>query len=397
MTDLQKIQKRLSESRESVNELSMKADRSEAEETKLTELRTKHTSVEKEYREALEATTDPKVIVRDGETREFDEILSRSTVGRILTSALSQRATDGAEAELQAHFGLTSNQVPLEMLETRAVTPAPSDVGASQQPIIPAIFPDGVASFLGVGMPTVGVGEATYTVLTTGATVHTPAKSADAAETTGAFSASVLSPKRAQASFFWAIEDEARLAGMEDALRTNLTQALSSKFDNILLNDSTAGLLGGGLTAPSDPSDVVDWPGYKKLLTDQVDGHYASMPDQVRMLIGSKTYAHQESLYRVLSTAGGVNESSYELLVRKSGGVRISSHVVAPSANIQGLIAVRRPSAVHAVMPIWRGVTLIPDRITKAASGQVQLTAVALYGLAVLRSAGFGRLKVKLA
>ena len=55
---------------------------------------------------------------------------------------------------------------------------------------------------------------------------------------------------------------------MEDALRSNLTQALSSKFDNILLNDSTAGLLGGGLTAPNDPSSVVDWPGYKGLLTN---------------------------------------------------------------------------------------------------------------------------------
>ena len=184
---------------------------------------------------------------------------------------------------------------------------------------------------------------------------------------------------------------------MEDALRSNLRQALSSKFDNILLNDSTAGLLGGGLTAPNDPSSVVDWPGYKGLLTDQVDGHYASMPDQVRMLIGSKTYTHMETLYRVLAANGGVNESSYELLVRKSGGVRISSHVVAPSANIQGLITVRRPSALHAVMPLWQGITLIPDRVTKAANGQVQLTAVALYRLSVLRSAGFGRLKVKLA
>ena len=71
MTDLQKTQKRLSESREAVNELSMTADRSEAQEAKLTELRTKHSAVEKEYREALEASTDPKVIVRDGETRAF--------------------------------------------------------------------------------------------------------------------------------------------------------------------------------------------------------------------------------------------------------------------------------------------------------------------------------------
>ena len=62
--------------------------------------------------------------------------------------------------------------------------------------------------------------------------------------------------------------------------------------------------------------------------------------------------------------------SSYELLVRKSGGVQNqSSHVPAPASQYsRRLIAVRRPSAVHAVMPVWRGVTLIPDRITKAAN-----------------------------
>ena len=226
MTPLQKAQLKLSTSREAANDLAAKADRTPEEDQKLTELRNKHKELEKEYRTALEPTVEPRVTVRDGETREFDELLSRSTVGRVLTAALSQRSTDGAEAELQQHFGLAANQIALEQLETRAVTPAPSDVGSSQQPIIPAIFPDGVASFLGVGMPTVGVGEATYTVLTTGATVHTPAKSSAAAETTGAFSASVLSPKRAQASFFWSIEDEARLAGMEDALRSNLTHRL---------------------------------------------------------------------------------------------------------------------------------------------------------------------------
>ena len=226
MTPLQKAQLKLSTSREAANDLAAKADRTPEEDQKLTELRNKHKELEKEYRTALEPTVEPRVTVRDGETREFDELLSRSTVGRVLTAALSQRSTDGAKAELQQHFGLAANQIALEQLETRAVTPAPSDVGSSQQPIIPAIFPDGVASFLGVGMPTVGVGEATYTVLTTGATVHTPEKSSAAAETTGAFSASVLSPKRAQASFFWSIEDEARLAGMEDALRSNLTHRL---------------------------------------------------------------------------------------------------------------------------------------------------------------------------
>ena len=51
---------------------------------------------------------------------------------------------------------------------------------------------------------------------------------------------------------------------------------------------------------------------------------------------------------------------------------------------------------MHAVMPIWRGITLIPDRVTKAASGEMVLTAVLLWSLKVVRTDGFGRLKFKL-
>ena len=340
---------------------------------------------------------EPRVTVRDGETREFDELLSRSTVGRVLTAALSQRSTDGAEAELQQYFGLAANQIALEPLETRAVTAGTFGRGIKSAAHYPGDFP-GRRRFV--------LGRRNADCRSWGSNLHGfdhgcnrphSGKEFRRRRNDGCFQCFGTVSQAGAGVIFLEHRGRGEAGGMEDALRSNLTQALSSKFDNILLNDSTAGLLGGGLTAPNDPSSVVDWPGYKGLLTDQVDGHYASMPDQVRMLIGSKTYTHMETLYRVLAANGGVNESSYELLVRKSGGVRISSHIVAPSANIQGLIAVRRPSALHTVMPLWRGITLIPDRVTKAANGQVQLTAVALYGLSVLRSAGFGRLKVKLA
>ena len=397
MTKLQKAQKRLSESRTAINELTAKAERTPEDEAQLSELRSKHADLEAEYRQALEDTPPLESRVVDGERREFQGLLDRASIGNILAASLSQRATDGAEAELQQHFGLAPNQIALEQLEVRAVTPAPSEVGQTQQPIIGEVFPEGLAAFLGVSMPTVGVGESTYTVLTTGATVGTPAKNAAQAETTGAFTASVLSPKRAQASFFWAIEDEARLAGMEQALRQNLRAALSSKFDELLLTDSAGGLLGGGLTAPNDPGSEVEFAGYKTALTGRVDGRYASTPDQVRLLLGSETYRHAEGKYRSLASAGGPNESAYELLIRKSGGVRVSSHVPAAASNIQGAVAARRLGSTHAVMPIWRGITLISDRVTKASAGQVQLTAVALWSLKVLRAAGFARLKFKLA
>ena len=79
MTPLQKAQLKLSTSREAANDLAAKADRTPEEDQKLTELRNKHKELEKEYRTALEPTVEPRVTVRDGETREFDELLSRST------------------------------------------------------------------------------------------------------------------------------------------------------------------------------------------------------------------------------------------------------------------------------------------------------------------------------
>ena len=77
--------------------------------------------------------------------------------------------TDGAEAELQTHLKIGPNQIPLDLLriEERAVTPAPgSNVGASEQPVISAVFANSVGAFLGVDQPTVGAGDAVFPVIT---------------------------------------------------------------------------------------------------------------------------------------------------------------------------------------------------------------------------------------
>ena len=403
MTNLQKITLRMSEVRERLNTISgIEGDDFTAEIRSESEtLRTEYQDLEARHRAAIVAGSETDSLKpADSETRELSKLIEETNLGEILQSAIYQRSTDGRAKELQDHYQLAGNQFPVELLrqtteEIRAVTPAPSDVGRVQHGIIPQIFPDSVAGFLGVGQPTVGVGQQTYTVLTTGSTVHTPEKGVAAAETTGAFTAHTLSPKRAQASFFWNIEDQASLSGMDSALRQNLGLALPSKLDNILLNDSTAGLLAGGLTQPDDPGSVGKYASYKATVTGRVDGLYSSTPNGVRVLIGAETYRHSEGIFRG-TTAD--NESGYEVMVRKTGaGVRVSSLIAGASSGIQAGIAARATGAVHAVMPIWRAVTFIPDTITKAATGQVILTAVALYGLAVVRSAGFAPLKFKLA
>ena len=41
------------------------------------------------------------------------------------------------------------------------------------------------------------------------------------------------------------------------------------------------------------------------------------------------------------------------------------------------------------VAPVWEGVTIIPDEVTKAANGQIVITAVMLHAVKILRTDGF--------
>ena len=86
-------------------------------------------------------------------------------------------------------------------------------------------------------MPTVATGDAVYPVLTTNADAGTPAKDAAQAETTGAFSANVLTPSRIQASF---LLQHARIkpvsAVWAKRCEANLSDALADKLDQQILN-----------------------------------------------------------------------------------------------------------------------------------------------------------------
>ena len=128
-------------------------------------------------------------------------------------------------------------------------------------------------------------------------------------------------------------------------------------------------------------------------MLDSVDGNLAAMVGDVRLLVGAQTYRHASSVYRGAAT----DESAGEAVARMSGGLRVSAHMAAPDADVQEGIAARAWMATHSVAPIWEGVTLIPDEITKASSGEIVLTAVMLYGFALLRQDGFNRRSFKLA
>ena len=71
-----------------------------------------------------------------------------------------------------------------------------------------------------------------------------------------------------------------------------------------------------------------------------------------------------------------------------TGGVRVSAHVPAAASNKQNAV-IRLGMRMDAVAPLWEGVTLIEDSVTKSSMGQIQITAVLLFALKILRKDGF--------
>ena len=286
--------------------------------------------------------------------------------------------------------GLGENQIPLALLETRAVSPAPGQVSQNQSEIIPYVFPQSCAAYLAVDMPTVATGDAVFPVLTSELDVHTPAENAAAAETTGAFSASVLTPARIQASFFYSREDRARFSGMDSALRMNLSDGLSDGLDKQIIA-GTNGLLTGGNLPNNNVTATTTFANYlSEFGYGRVDGRYASMASEVRSVVGSVTYSHMGSVYRNTS----VDRNVIDRLMEISGGVKVSAHVPAAANKKQNAI-IRRGSRRDMVAPVWEGITIIPDEVTKAANGQIKVTAVMLHAVKILRQDGFYKQQIQ--
>lgn len=228
-----------------------------------------------------------------------------------------------------------------------------------------------------------GTGEQTYSVLTKTLDVNTPAENADSDETTGSFSADVLSPSRVQAAFFYSRESRAKFAGMDEALRTNLSEGLNDGLDKQILAGTNGLLTGTNLTNNNVTTNDTFDSYLNNLCWNQIDGRYASMPSDLYLLLGAASLKDIGQTYRNTS----VDRSALDRLMELTSGVRVSAHVPVPATNRQNAI-IRRGMSVSAVSPVWEGPTLIPDEITKAKSGEVVITAVLLYAMKVLRKGG---------
>lgn len=270
-------------------------------------------------------------------------------------------------------------------------------VQVGERDFVGRVFAGGAAAFLGVRFDTVPVGEASYFVLTAGATPESKAagavKDAEAATMTGV----VMEPHRLSAAYTLRIEDIARSMRYEPGLRRDLMQAASEKMDNIVLNGEADG--------PDGLHDVIDDPAAAgaavptrakavKLATEGVDGLYARNLREVRTLLGDESYRVIASLF-----TDQAETSAADYLLTNSGGLAASALMPDAKNNVQQGVIARVGVMGNAVAAVWdmAAMTIVRDEYTRANRGEVRLQLNMLWDFRVLRSDGFKRINVRIA
>ena len=251
---------------------------------------------------------------------------------------------------------------------------------------------------MGVQRPSVPTGETHYYTLTGGASadVRSDGVSKDAEIAT--FTSKSVEPVRLTARYLWGVETTGRIRGFEEALRADIRAVMGDKLDFLALNGqaavaNTSPLVEGIISAlanPTNPTAIAAWADYLKLYPARVDGKTSMDGANVRLLVNADTYKNAYGLQ--IGVSG-------ELLGRElpAGRFRASANMPATAATIATILSYTASPRVGFVQPVWRGISLIRDVYTNAASGQVALSAIMLTGGAMVDSSLYGRHEVKIA
>ena len=107
----------------------------------------------------------------------------------------------------------------------------------------------------------------------------------------GAPSADVLSPSRVQASFFYSREDRTRFAGMDAALRANLSEGLADGLDKEIIAGTNGLFTGTNLPNNAQTANDTFDTYLSHLVWDQIDGRYGAMASDLALVVPSATAA----------------------------------------------------------------------------------------------------------
>ena len=385
MTESQKLQIRMSETRQAAN---MEDTTPEDRTRLLGELR----GLEEKFRTAVAAETaqvDGDFAGSGGqlsaEHREAMAITHRADLGVMVGHILARRNVTGAESEAQAVWNLEGNQIPLSMIAEIRTVAAPTD-GGGTQPVSGYVFPNSISAFANISRPTVPAGTPVFPSIVTGAVAGRPIEGAAHGSSEPTLRGELLTPKRIQAVASVSVEDRARYPSLGPALAAHLAGAVAAGMDTQALSD-TGGFFDTAagtrpLTPAGNPSNATTYPQWQAILAKVVDGRHAANLAGGGLLLHPDAFEDAEEIYR-----GNNSSESFAERIARVSRMQVSAAMPATASNISNVLIVRGTSPA-AVQPTWPGLT-IEDVYSNSGTGEISFTAVALSAFSVTHPSAY--------
>ena len=325
------------------------------------------------------------------------ELVERAEINRYMDSVINDKPLQGAERELLEEINVEAQwngmrAIPLAILgkglENRADTATDTIAGDFEtnldNTVLP-VFAETDLAFLGISPQMVEPGARRIPVIrdTNKATPVAKLGTVDAAAAT--IVTREFNPKEIRKRFTFALAEHFNWgAQIETDLTEVLRGALMERLDDMAIAGTgtppqPTGLfnqfIGTGL--PSNPATATTWADYISALAGAVDGRYCNDESDMRLLVGSATWAHMRSQYR-----GSDSPVDAISALRNMGAdVRASGRVAAAASTRQD--AILATSTANARRGFWVGAWaafyLVRDPFTASADAKVNLTATMFY------------------
>ena len=408
MLESAKIQRRQSEIRQRLSELSGKHEPDENETREMENLDAEYRSNETRLRAALiaedEQRDQAKGELETRDQKEWGELIGQFEVRQAVAYLDEGRALDGPTAEvaqeLRAKGGYRGVPVPFDALEQRAGETTASGVPdpVSTRGIIDRLFPQSVAGAMGAEMVNITTGEVEWPVSTSSVTAGWAASETGDVTSATQFTTTDR-PVRPDQTLGVQMKLTRRAMksspGIEQAVRRDMRSAIQAKMDEAVFlgagsNGEPLGVVAGAGTygiAETNVGDVATWGVFRTAVTTFLTNNAATGPGAVRTLIRPEIWDGMDGT--VFDAGSGVTE--FDRLTANVGSVALTSNALAaPSgspAESKALLTTNAGGQSPMFVATWGAVDLIRDPYSDAASGGVRLTGLVTMDVTVSRTA----------
>ena len=359
---------------------------------------------------------DSEQVLDDAEGREIRTIEGRVSLHKYLEASLSRRSVDGVEAEYNSIQGIEAGGpidvfgagdgtlVPLSLFAPRLEKRAKTDVDVTTRPSgwVDRLFENTRAAHLGIGFSAAPAGVRAFPLTKTGGTPAQRGRKEAAAAAAWTIGVVELRPSRMSIHLEIAVEDMARIAGLEAALRRDMRSALVERVDRTVFlgddgaNENSADIVGffaktgiGAVTISQ--TDKIKPAETLAAFVGLLDGKYAEGLGDLRAV----SAVGWNSLVRsTIANSTASNDTIAKFLMdnglswRTRGGIESTTTsgkqfcAIGLGRGIQGA-----GQAVH-----WNAGMMVRDPYSAAASGVVKISLHTLWNWDLIRPENFAKI-----